>query len=419
MLGSTAMTPSSAKGASKVKIKNLSPALSEEEFWQTVREQFIFDESVIPMNAANLCPSFKAVSESIARHTEDIDRDCSYSNRAKFYELLELSRRLVANQLNVSPDEVALVRNTSEANNIISNGLELEPGDEVLLWEQNHPTNTVAWEVRAARFGFSVKKVATPKKPLSTDELVQTFTSQFGSKTRVLSLTHVSNISGIKLPLAEIIAAAHEQGIYVHVDGAQVWGAMSLDLTALGVDSFSASAHKWYMGPKEVGLLYVKKSNIERIWPNVIGTDWGDGMDTALIGARKFESLGQRNDAATVALSVAAEIHNTIGPKRIENRIVTLAQRLKSGIDATGLKLVSPMDPELSFGVCIAEIPGTHSGNSSYTASSGRSVTLYERLYSEFGISGAPVHGIRLCPTIYNTEEHIDRAIAGLSALMS
>lgn len=416
MFGAAAVA-SSSKGVSQI-ANSLNLSLTGEKFWQSVREQFAFNESVIPMNAANLCPSFKAVTDSVTRYTADIDRDCSFNNRAKFYELLEQSRRLVANQLNVSSGEVALVRNTSEANNIISNGLQLESGDEVLIWDQNHPTNNVGWEVRAARFDFSVKKVATPQKPLSTDELVQAFTAQFSSKTKVLILTHVSNISGIKLPLAEIITAAHERGIYVHVDGAQVWGAMALDLTALGVDSFSASAHKWYMGPKEVGLLYVKKSNIERIWPNIIGADWGNGADTSLPGARKFESLGQRDDAAIAALGVAAEIHNTIGPKRIENRIVALAQRLKSGMDAAGLKLVSPLDPELSFGVCIAEIPEAKTTNDSYIASAGKSVSVYKRLYSDYGISGAPVNGIRLCPTIYNTEEHIDRAVEGLTALL-
>ena len=243
-----------------------------------------------------------------------------FNNRAKFGDLLARSRSLIADQLNVGVDEIALVRNTSEANNIINNGLQLNAGDEVLLWDQNHPTNNVAWDVRAARYGLDVKKVATPLNPQSVGELVDTFTSRFSSRTKVLALTHVSNLSGIKLPIAELVAAAHARGIYVHVDGAQVWGAMDLDLKALDVDSFSASAHKWYMGPKEVGLLYVKGENIDRIWPNTIAPGWGADVDTALVGARKFESLGQRDDAALAALGVAAMLHNNIGSKRIEHR---------------------------------------------------------------------------------------------------
>ena len=103
------------------------------DYWQQVRAQFSFDEDAVPMNAANLCPSFRAVAERVSQLTDDIDHDCSFNNRAKFSAMLEDSRARVANQLNVSGDEIALVRNTSEANNIINNGLPLAEGDRVLL----------------------------------------------------------------------------------------------------------------------------------------------------------------------------------------------------------------------------------------------------------------------------------------------
>ena len=379
----------------------------EQDYWALVRSKFAFSEASVPMNAANLCPSFRAVAETVETLTYDIDRDCSFNNRAKFEGLLERSRYLVAEQLNVSADEIALVRNTSEANNIINNGIRLNEGDEVLLWDQNHPTNNVAWDVRAARFGLVVNKVSSPDKPRSKQELIDAFTSQFTSRTQVLSITHVSNLSGIKLPIKEIVEAAHAKNIYVHVDGAQAWGAMSLDLKDLDVDSFSASAHKWYMGPKEAGLLYVKEQNIDRIWPNTVAPGWGSNVKTALTGARKFESLGQRDDAGLAAVGVAAIQHNEIGTKRIHNRIVQLAQRLKTGITELGLELVTPMEPELSFGVCITK------------ASSGNGGNISNRLYTEHGIAAAATGGVRLCPTIYNSPEHIDRAIAGMKEIMT
>jgi selenocysteine lyase/cysteine desulfurase len=359
------------------------------------------------MNAANLCPSFRAVAETVSTLTYDIDRDCSFNNRAKFTDLLEHSRQLVAGQLNVGAAEIALVRNTSEANNIINNGIALNKSDEVLIWDQNHPTNNVAWDVRAARFGLVVKRVSCPDRPATKQELIDSFTSQFTPRTQVLSITHVSNVTGIKLPVKEIVAAAHAENIYVHVDGAQVWGAMSLDLKDLDVDSFSASAHKWYMGPKEAGVLYVKERHIDRIWPNTIAPGWGSDVQTALPGARKFESLGQRDDAGLAAVGVAAREHNDIGSKRTQHRIVELAQRLKMGITELGLELVTPLDPELSLGVCITKVP----------AGNGRSIA--NRLYTEHGIAAAATGGVRLCPTIYNSTEHVDRAIAGMKALMT
>ena len=121
-------------------------------------------------------------------------------------------------------DEIALVRNTSEANNTVNNGLALKPGDEVVLWDQNHPTNNVAWDVRAARFGLRVRRVQTPAAPADAAQLVKVFEDAFGPRTRVLALTYVSNVSGLRLPVRELCESAHRRGIHVHVDGAQTWG---------------------------------------------------------------------------------------------------------------------------------------------------------------------------------------------------
>lgn len=377
------------------------------DYWQQVRAQFSFDEDAVPMNAANLCPSFRAVAERVSQLTADIDHDCSFNNREKFSTMLEDSRARVAKQLNVSGDEIALVRNTSEANNIINNGLPLEQGDRVLLWDQNHPTNNVAWDVRAARFGLHIDRVSTPVQPQNAQELIDAFAAKLSDRTRVLAITHVSNLSGIALPVTELTAMAHARGIHVHLDGAQSWGAMQVDLRALGVDSYSASAHKWYMGPKEVGLLYVNEASIEKLWPSVVAPGWGNSAETTLMGARKFESLGQRDDAALAGLGLCAEIHDRIGPARIQARITELAQRLKAGLAEAGLQLLTPMDPSLSHGVCIMRVPDGQGGN------------LSNRLYNEHGIAAAATGGLRLCPTIYNTEQHIDRAIAGVRALMA
>ncbi len=381
------------------------PHSDSSTYWASIRAGFAFPEDAVPMNAANLCPSFRAVSEERAWLTGDIDRDCSFPNRARFGPLLEHTRERIAGQLGVDADEIALVRNTSEANNIINAGLPLESGDEVLLWDQNHPTNNVAWDVRAARYGFRVRRVTTPAAPVDSAALLDAFVSRMGSDTRVLALTHVSNVSGVRLPVAELVEAAHARNIFVLVDGAQTWGAMDLDLRALGVDAYTASAHKWYMGPREVGLLYVRGSQLERIWPSVVAPGWGDSAETSLEGARKLESFGQRDDAALAALGLAASMHDHIGPARIEARTIELSQRLKTGMQEVGLELVTPMDPALSFGVCIARAPAGQAGR------------IMSDLYTDHGIAGAATGGIRLCPAIYNTETHVDRAVEALRRL--
>jgi selenocysteine lyase/cysteine desulfurase len=380
-------------------------SLDGEDYWRLVRAQFSFGEDKVPVNAANLCPSPRSVAERVSELTADIDRDCSFNNRDKFHGLLEGARAKVAAQLGVSADEIALVRNTSEANNTINNGLSLAAGDEVVLWSQNHPTNNVAWDVRAARFGLAVKRVATPKNPRSAQELVDAFVQTFTPKTKVLTITHVSNLSGIRLPVRQLVEAAHARGIYVHLDGAQTWGALDVNLREIGCDSYSGSAHKWFMGPKEAGVLYVKEQNVSRIWPNVVAPGWGDDAEPDVKGARKFESLGQRDDACLAAVGTTAEFHEAIGSDRIEARVVDLASALKKGLSNAGFSLVTPLDPELSGGVVIVEVP----------SKKGREAM--NRLYEEHGIAGAATGGLRLCPHVYNTMEHVERAVRGVTAL--
>ncbi|MEM6773325.1 MAG: aminotransferase class V-fold PLP-dependent enzyme [Pseudomonadota bacterium] len=369
------------------------------------REAFAFDEDHVPMNAANLCPSPRRVAEAVTRYTSMIDADCSFQNRDRFNGLREESRAAIAAPLGVSREEIALVRNTSEANNIVSAGIDLAPGDEVVLWEQNHPSNNVAWDVRAARTGALVRRVRLPAAPTAVDDLLDPFLQELTPRTRVLAVTHISNVSGLKVPVTALGEICRARDIHFHIDGAQTWGAVDLNLRDVGCDSFSASAHKWFMGPKEVGLLYVHEAAQERLWPSVVSYGWGADEESDLTGARKFESLGQRDDAALAALADAAAMHKALGPAAVEAHVTTLATRLKEGLAEADVPLVTPMSANFSGGVCIAAVAREQRG------------ALFEGLYRDFGIIAAPTGGLRLCPHVYNTKEHIDRAVAGAVSL--
>lgn len=383
----------------------LKAASTSETYWDVVRNHFPFTEARVPMNAANLCPSIRAVSERVAELTRDVDVDCSFHNREKFAKLLEESRAKIAGQLGATADEIALVRNTSEANNIINNGLPLKPGDEVVLWDENHPTNNVAWDVRAARFGIAVKRVSAPAAPKRVDDLIGPFEQAITPRTRVLAITYLSNVSGIRLPVKQLCELARRRGLYVHVDGAQTWGALRINLRELGCDSYSASAHKWFLGPREVGLLYVRKERVPEIWPNTVAPGWGVDAEPDVVGARKFESLGQREDARLAAMHTAAEFHEMIGPEKIEARVLELAGRLKSRIKDFGLPLLTPLDSTMSGGVVVVRA----------TADKGKQA--YETLDRKWGIAGAATGGLRLCPHIYNTMAHIDKAAEGIQSV--
>ena len=160
-------------------------------------------------------------------------------------------------------------------------------------------------------------------------------------------------------------------------------------------------------GPKEVGVLFVRAERISEVWPNVVAPGWGSWGSARCQGWRKFESLGQRDDAALVSIASAADFHFTIGPQQVESRVTELATALKQGLKEAGAELVTPLDPHQSGGVCVVRVPAAKSNE------------IYNKLYEEHGIAGAATGGLRLCPHIYNTRDHIERAVRGVKALLA
>ena len=379
--------------------------VSDDMYWELVRGKFIFPETAIPMNSANLCPSFQAVADKVAELTRVVDFDVSLNNRAQFNDRLRTSREKVAQQIGADPEEIALVRNTSEANSVITNGIDFKPGDEIVVWEQNHVTNNEAWDIRAKRFGLKVVRVSVPRQPESDEQIVELFAQACNDRTKVLSFTECSNVSGLKLPAKKLAAMAHERSVHCHVDGAQSWGASVLNLHDMGCDSFSASAHKWFMGPKEVGILYVRSGRAPEIWPNTIGYTGEIKVELDLQNALKFETLGQRDDAAIAALADTADIHTQIGPERVQARVSDLASQLKQGLKELGATLVTPENPAMSGGVVVIGVPQQNQK------------TVVDTMYSKFGIAASSSGGLRLCPHVYNTQVHINRALEGVGSM--
>ena len=385
-------------------------APSGENYWSLVAGQFPLRAGKIPMNAANLCPSPRVVSECVSELIRDEDADVSNPNRSKFNALAVESRKKVAEHLGVSADEIALVRNTSEANNTINNGVPLKAGDEVVLWDQNHQCNNAAWDVRAARHGFTVKRVTVPSTIKSGEEVVKLFEAALTPRTKVLSITYISNTTGFRMPAKELCTMARARGIYTHLDGAQTWGYLKLNLKDIGCDSYSASAHKWFMGPKQVGVLYVRAEKIPEIWPSIVSVGWNQDALATKIASKKFETLGQRDDGGLSAVATAADFHRAIGVENIEARTTALATALKEGLAKLNkVKLVTPMDPMMSGGVVVSQMPDLDRTKMS---------ALVKDLYDKYGIAGAATGGLRLSPHIYNTMLDVELAIRGVRELL-
>lgn len=379
----------------------------DERFWGIVKGQFMIREGLIMLNAANLCPSPVSVQKRLFELTQDVDSDPSFTNRAKFSGMKEEVREGIAKYVDADPDEIALTRNTSEGNNIVINGLRLRKGDEVIFWDQNHPTANVAWDVRAERYGYRVVRVQTPEYPKNSADLMLPFEKAISSQTRAMCFSHVSNVSGIRLPVKELCQLARSKGILTLVDGAQTFGTYPLFLHDIGCDFYTASSHKWFCGPREMGILYVRRGMADSVYPSIVGVGWENARSR---GAEKFETLGQQAVARFGAMLAAIKFHNTLRILRISTRARMLADAVREGVRKRipNARFITPIEHQRSWGVVVFHIPGVDTSR------------VLETLYRKYDV-GCAVMGanIRFSPHLYNTLEDIDKAVYAVAKISS
>ena len=383
------------------------PTQPDERFWLSVREQFLMPANLAVMNAANLCPSPAPVLEALYQATKDMDRDPSFENRQKMSTGKEEARRLLARSLRVTPEEIVITRNTSEANNIVSSGLDLKAGDEVVIFADNHPSNNAAWTQKAKRYGYSVITIPQPNPHPGPDYFVDAAKRAITSRTRVLALTHQTSTVGDLLPARELCQVARERDVLSLIDGASAYGLLDVDLAEISPDFYTGSSHKWPCGPKEVGLLYVNARAQQRLHPSIISAYPG-----AVGVSRSMEAIGQRDEPAIIGFGEATVFQEKIGLRHIEQRSRTLAQALIAGLRRIeGVRIWTSPDPALSAAVVTFQ-PGTLD-----------IPKLAAALYRNDGIgcatrTASDRPGIRFSPHIYNTMADADRAIAAVAKYM-
>ena len=375
----------------------------DERGWRQIREQFVMPPGYAFFNAANLCPSPVPVLDASFEATRLVDRDPSNQNRRKTREGREALRRRLAAVLRVTPEEIVITRNTSESNNMVSSGLDLKPGDEVVIFSDNHPSNHAAWRQKAQRFGYTVKVVEQRNPHPGPDYYLDAFRSQLTGATRVVALTHVTASVGDVLPVRELCRLAREHGALSVVDGAQSLGVLDVDLSEMLPDFYSGSAHKWPCGPKETGVLYVNARVHERIKPSIVSLYGGD------VGiSRTLEACGQRDEAAMMGFDAALKFQQRVGLPAIEKRARSLAHELVRGLRAIdGVQMWTHEDPRMS-GPVVSFRPANLDITKLHAA-------LYERDRIVCATRpGSDRPGLRFSPHFYNLESDIDRVVAAM-----
>jgi isopenicillin-N epimerase len=379
-------------------------AAAGEAFWTSVRAQFVVPPELAVMNAANLCPASRPALDALQRETASVDRDPSPHNRARLYPEKEETRKALAAFLRVTPDEIIITRNTSESNNLVSNGIELKAGDEVVIFSDNHPSNNNAWTEKAKRFGFTVVTVEQRNPHPGPDYYVEAFSRALTPRTKVLAFTHLTSTVGDLFPAREICAMARSRGVLTLLDGAQSVGLFDVNLRDIDPDFYSGSAHKWPCGARECGVLFVNARVHDRIWPTSYSAYPG-----AVGISRRMEQFGQRDEATMIAFGEALTFQTTVGRAAIEQRARALTQQLLAGL--------RKIDGFTIFTSPVAERTGAVA---TFAPGSLDTRKLLAALYEKDKIAvtaggGQGRQGIRVSPHFYNTPDEVDRLLAALA----
>jgi selenocysteine lyase/cysteine desulfurase len=323
--------------------------MEDEAFWEVVRAQYPVTRERVYFNTGGLGPAPYPVLDAVEETTRSLQSVSETGHR-----LFEDARPPVSSFFGVHPSEIAFLRNATEGNSTIAQGLTLRRNDEVIFETHAHPGGAIPWMSRQKRDGIKVR-VFEPD-PSSAAGNLERIEAIITERTRVIQVSHVTAPTGIRFPVEEIARLARDRGIWFHIDGAQSAGMFPIDLKAIGCDSYATSGHKWMGAPHGTGILYVPEERLDDVAPTEVGaySDRGEGgfvipdILEYTPKAQRYEP-GTRNAALIAGIVEAVRFLERIGMERVAKRGQTLARRLQDGLrELPGVAILTPSDPTLS-----------------------------------------------------------------------
>lgn len=360
------------------------------------RDQFPAAQNLIYLNHAAVAPLSLASAEAMKWLAEDASRYGSF-HYDRWLDAYDGLRRAAARLINSAPDEIALMKNTSEGISTIANGLNWKDGDVIVAFREEFPSNQYPWQRLGSR-GVRIRwlSVAEPVERI--------FEAAKGA--RLLAVSFVQYISGFRAHLTQIGDICRDLGVIFFVDAIQGLGAFPLDVRASKIDALAADGHKWMCGPEGSAILYVAKDLQNRVdpaefgWTNVAGyNNYGVPDMTLREDAGRYE-CGTLNTIGCFGLRAAIELLLEVGIENIAEKV----QALGDYVDAAGRKK--------GFEVMIERTPETGAGIVSFKKPGADSEAIVQRLKENRVLAAARAGWVRFAPHFYIEFEEIDRALA-------
>lgn len=380
-------------------------AADDDKYWQNVRQLFPLTKDMTYLNNGTFGPSPYPVIEAVKNGMMENDRDGQYGN-------WEETIKRLAPFIGATDKEIALTHNVTDGINIGCWGLPLQRGDEVILTTHEHMGNAMPWMNRQKLHGIVIKTFA----PASTaQETINRIYALITPRTRVIAVPHIPCTQGQVLPIKEICTMARRYNIWSIIDGAHGPGMIALDVHDLGCDTYATCSHKWMLGPKGTGFLYVRKDFQNILKPQVVGAGSGDAhwdLTTHPVSTGGYNPDAHRYFAGTQSnglykgVTAAIDFIENIGADNVYRRVKYLGKYTQDGLLSFGNKveLLTPTEEISRAGVNGFRIRGMD----------------YQKFNGMCGeqkirIRAVPENGLnslRVSTHIYNNTAEIDKFLA-------
>lgn len=363
------------------------------------RAQFPSAETAIHLDHASVGPISLRVAEAMQKNAA---KHAGNGFDPAWRDDIERVRAQVAWLIGSQPANIAFVQNTSFGISIAANGIDWQPGDNVVIPAHEFPSNYYPWLNLAVR-GVELRTVAAPDGHSSIDAIA----AAIDGRTRAVTVSAVQYSNGHRYDLTALGQLCREREAVFVVDGTQAVGALKIDVDTSAIDVLAVSSHKWLLGPPGIGFVHLSNRALDVIRPSVVG--WLSvahpfAFDYRLElppSAKRFEP-GTENVIGTVGLGGTISLLQDFGPGWVEQRVLHLTDHICERVTTRGFELQSPRGGGHASGIVIFSKPGIDP----------------DRLHAQLAAAGVKcavrAGGIRFSPHYYNTIDEIDTAIAAL-----
>jgi len=372
--------------------------VTTEPLWSQYRDEFPVTQNLTYLNHAAVAPLPRRSATAMQGLAEDALQFGSlhYDHWLDAYEGVRVA---AARLIGASRSEIALIKNTSEGISTVALGLDWHPGDRIVAFREEFPANYYPWQ-RLESHRCSVDWLSVQ------DPLERIENACAGAK--LLSISFVQYLSGFRADLNAIGEICKRHNCFFFVDAIQGLGAFPLDVEASHIDALAADGHKWLLGPEGCGILYVRKSRQDSIFPEEFGwttvagyNDYASRDMTLRQDAGRYE-CGTLNTIGCYGLRASIELLLEAGIQRIAPAVQALADQLAAGALNKGYQILGDRTRENGAGIIAIQKPGIDSRKVVHDL-------------KQQGIIAAPRQGwVRLSPHFYVSPEEIDRVIEAL-----